>query len=287
MHSPQFYLFFLCCIAQFSPLLAQNCWQEQPAIQGNKVVCTGKSIVLTATEATKYEWSTGETSPSIEIAPLSRQMYYVTVTNKNGCTEVLSQAVAVASLALKPMQNVVVEKGKSATVGFYANQLQYQWSNEETTPQITVKPDFTSIYTVTATTKTGCSATSEVLVEVDLPLSAAISETAALEKISNPVEIQKDNTEVKIEVPRTAISMYPNPIAHGDATVKVVTNVEDLNAVAIVSDLWGRTILTQRSELFMGTNYLKINTNSLATGTYVVRIVSNQLRFDAQKLVKL
>lgn len=275
-------------------LYAQTCWQEMPVIRGSSVLCIGKTGTLTATNGSIYAWSTGETTATIDIAPQTHQLYTVTVTNKRGCSEILTQAVSVRSLALKPMQNLDIMKGKSATIGFYATQLQYRWNTNEVTPQITVKPSFSSIYTVTASTKNGCSATSEVWVEVN-----DANENTAEIAITPPIIIEKNIEKVallemtaiaampKIEVPRTAISMYPNPIANGDATVKVVTNIEDLNAIAIVSDLWGRTILTQRSEIFMGTNYIKINTNNLPTGTYVVRIASNLLRFDAQKLVKI
>jgi hypothetical protein len=289
---------FLLLSLLFSNLLsAQNCWEDakkMPTIQGSSVVCAGKTSTLTAINGSSYQWSTGETTATIDIAPQTHQLYTVTVTHRNGCSEVLTQAISVRSLALKPMQNVDIEKGKSATVGFYATQLQYRWNTDETTPQITVSPSFTSTYTVTASTKNGCSATSEVLVEV-----LAAMENATIIAATEPIMIEKiiEKTTVaettaaaftpKIEVPRTAISMYPNPISGGDATVKVVTNVEDLNTVVIVCDLWGRTMLTQRSELFMGTNYIKINTNNLATGTYLVRIASNSLRFEAQKLVKI
>jgi Secretion system C-terminal sorting domain len=309
MKTLQFF-FFCCFLITITAANAQTCWSELPQIQGNKTVCIGKRSTLTATNASAYTWSTGETSAQIQIMPLAHQIYFVTVTNEKGCTAVLSQAVSVVSLALKPMQSVIIAKGKSATVGFLATQLKYEWNTAETTPQITVNPLLSTIYTVTASTRSGCSASSEVVVEVEMP-SETVSETAALsestptnftEKITKTVEKEIEKTgaspiltpiaetttpkTAKIEVPRTAISMYPNPVTGSEATLKLVTTQEDLNATIVISDMWGRTLHTQHAEVFVGTNYLKLNVNGLGVGSYVVRIVSNTLRFDAQKMVK-
>ena len=77
---------FLFFIGFFSNrLYAQNCWQAQPTLQGSSVVCLGKTATLSVTSGSFYEWSTGETTASIQIEPQTHQIYSVTVTSEKGC----------------------------------------------------------------------------------------------------------------------------------------------------------------------------------------------------------
>ena len=51
------------------------------------MVCQGESLTITAyTDASSFEWSTGETGSSITVSPDTDTNYYVTVTNVAGCT---------------------------------------------------------------------------------------------------------------------------------------------------------------------------------------------------------
>jgi uncharacterized protein (TIGR02145 family) len=49
-------------------------------------ICTGASTTLTATGATGYTWSTGETASSINVSPTANTTYTVTATNIYNCT---------------------------------------------------------------------------------------------------------------------------------------------------------------------------------------------------------
>lgn len=55
-------------------------------ISGNTEIHQGESTVLTATGASTYVWSNGETTPSIEVAPEDTTTYIVIGTNAIGCT---------------------------------------------------------------------------------------------------------------------------------------------------------------------------------------------------------
>ncbi|WP_339624137.1 T9SS type A sorting domain-containing protein [uncultured Winogradskyella sp.] len=47
----------------------------------NVLICLDESVVLTATGGTEFLWNTGETTPSIEVAPTETTDYFVTVFN--------------------------------------------------------------------------------------------------------------------------------------------------------------------------------------------------------------
>jgi gliding motility-associated-like protein len=49
-------------------------------------ICSGASVLLTATGGNLYNWNTGETLATITVTPLSTTTYTVTVTGSNGCT---------------------------------------------------------------------------------------------------------------------------------------------------------------------------------------------------------
>ncbi len=49
-------------------------------------VCSGSRVTLTATGGVDYVWNTGETTASIEVAPIFTTIYTVTATDNIGCT---------------------------------------------------------------------------------------------------------------------------------------------------------------------------------------------------------
>ncbi|MFH1319093.1 MAG: CUB domain-containing protein, partial [Bacteroidota bacterium] len=59
-------------------------------------ICYGATITLTASGGTSYLWSTTETSATITVSPSDTTIYYVTVTDSNGCTDTDSVTVFVS-----------------------------------------------------------------------------------------------------------------------------------------------------------------------------------------------
>jgi hypothetical protein len=55
-------------------------------ISGELKICSGTNTILTATGATTYIWSTGQTASAITVNPTVNTTYTVTVTNVQGCT---------------------------------------------------------------------------------------------------------------------------------------------------------------------------------------------------------
>jgi hypothetical protein len=69
----------------------------------NAEICLGESVVLTVvTDATDILWSTGETTKSITVSPVTKSDYTVTVTGDSGCVVVAKSTVTVKSCVTNP-----------------------------------------------------------------------------------------------------------------------------------------------------------------------------------------
>jgi len=106
-------------------------------------------VVLTANQGDSYLWSTGETTQSITVSPLSTTEYNVSVTSGN-----LSDDDNV-TVYVDPNPNVVITNGESIDIlnGDFitltatgANN--YEWSNGATQPNVAVSPSQTTTYEV-------------------------------------------------------------------------------------------------------------------------------------------
>jgi len=127
------------------------------AANGPTTFCAGGSVTLTASGAATYVWSTGATSPSITVN--ASDVVSVVGTTVDGCSST-SNAITVTVNAL-PVATIT-SSGSTAclgsTVTLTANGgATYSWSNNATTPSISVTAANT--YTVTVTSAAGCTST--------------------------------------------------------------------------------------------------------------------------------
>lgn len=106
-------------------------------------------VELTASSGDSYLWSTGETTQSIIVSPLSTTTYTVTVSAGN------QQDTDDVTVFVDPNPNVVIVNGNSVNImnGDFvtlsatgANS--YEWNNGATQPNIAVSPSQTTIYEV-------------------------------------------------------------------------------------------------------------------------------------------
>jgi uncharacterized repeat protein (TIGR01451 family) len=74
--------------------------EPEVIITGGTEICEGETVALTASGASTYLWSTGQTMSSISVSPLTTTIYTVTGTDLNGCTDVASATVIVNSAEL-------------------------------------------------------------------------------------------------------------------------------------------------------------------------------------------
>ena len=141
----------------------------------NTFIVNGESAALTASGGGTYIWSTGETTNQITVMPGVTTTYSVTVT-LNGCSDVDDVTVFVneaPTVDLGPDQTICAGESimLDATIAGPFD-LEFLWSNGETSGIITVSPSTTTTYSVTATDlTTGLSSVDTIIVNVlTLPL---------------------------------------------------------------------------------------------------------------------
>ena len=151
-----------------------------PANAGpDTAICYGTGTNLNASGGNTYFWSpsTGLSSANISnpiAAPLATNTYTVSVVDANGCLNTDNVVVIVNPLPQTnagPDQAICIgnQAFLTATGG-----LTYQWSTGELVSSITVSPQTTSTYIVTATSLEGCSQTDDIVVTVNYdPLAYA------------------------------------------------------------------------------------------------------------------
>ena len=126
-----------------------------------------EAIVSGGTQPYLYEWSNGSTDAVI--SDLTAGMYYLTVTDNNGCEEmdsVLLEALPGLSVTLENQTATCLggQTGSAeAVVTGGVGPLIYEWSNGETTAIATMLP--AGLSTVVVTDANGCSGTAEVDIE--------------------------------------------------------------------------------------------------------------------------
>ncbi|MBK8955134.1 MAG: T9SS type A sorting domain-containing protein [Saprospiraceae bacterium] len=130
-------------------------------------ICSGSSIILTATGGTSFLWNTGSTSASINVSPAMTTTYTVTVTAPNGCTGLATSTVTVLSApvaAISPAAPTLCSGSSQMLTASGGGT--YEWSTGSTNASITVNPGSTTTYTVTVTGGNGCTDTETVTVSV-------------------------------------------------------------------------------------------------------------------------
>ena len=143
------------------------------AISGNAYICTGNNTTLTASGGVGYVWSTGATTPSINVSEPNE--YYVVARASNGCTD--TAYVTVANFNEVVISgNTSICAGESTTLSV-TECTSYLWSTGETTQSIEVSTE--GLYSVTAT-NAQCEANTSVYVAVNALPTPTITGTTAI-----------------------------------------------------------------------------------------------------------
>ena len=113
-------------------------------------ISEGESTTLTATGADTYVWNTGETTASIVVSPNTTTSYSVTGF-MNGCetTDEVIVTVETGIINASAGPDVAICNGESTTLTASGGTT-YLWNTGETTTSISVAPNATTTYTVTA-----------------------------------------------------------------------------------------------------------------------------------------
>jgi len=130
----------------------------------DQTICRGEVVTLTASGGSTYEWSTGETTKSIDVSPNESTVYSVTA--KNGSNSATDEVeVKIININADAGEDVAINEGESATLTASGGD-SYLWNNGETSASIDVNPTKTTSYTVTVI-KDGCQETDTVQVFID------------------------------------------------------------------------------------------------------------------------
>ena len=124
---------------------------------GNTSYCEGSSTTISVTGGNNYMWSTGSTNSSITVS--TPGTYFVTATNSLGCSRADSVHVtqlALPTITLQGNNNICAGETSTLTATGAA---QYVWNTQDVGSVISVMPQTTTVYTVTATNAQGCSTT--------------------------------------------------------------------------------------------------------------------------------
>lgn len=137
----------------------------------NSPICFGSVATLTASGASSYTWFPGlMTGPNVTVSPASTSNY--TVIGANGtCTMIAGVSVIVlpAPTVTSSASPTNICQGATATLSA-GGALTYTWQPGNLSgTSVTVSPLVTTIYTVTGTNITGCTANSTVQLIVNNP----------------------------------------------------------------------------------------------------------------------
>ncbi|MDR2980157.1 MAG: T9SS type A sorting domain-containing protein [Bacteroidales bacterium] len=141
------------------------------SILGSSQICQGDTTTISASGAISYLWSSGETTPDINIHRAGT--YYVTATGEGGCTNVFSHQL---TTILSPNANIAgsssfCQGGNTLLTASGGNS--YVWSTGANTASITVSQG--GNYAVTVTNNNGCESTKAIIVTVNPSPSPSIT----------------------------------------------------------------------------------------------------------------
>ncbi len=213
----------------------------------------GEITVFPSTGAApySYEWSSGGMT-AVE-SGLSADVYTVTITDANGCAEILTisiNAICPSSLGLSLSSTDETEEGMedgtaAATTSAGSVPISFEWSNGETgSAIINLAP---GTYTVTVTDANGCEEVGSTTVNVGPPPPVGVENISSI----------------------NSLTLSPNPtrdIAYLDVMFNKSVNFE-LTLVNMVGQTLHQSFYSNSLE-----ERVKINMSELPSGVYFIRL---------------
>jgi hypothetical protein len=170
-----------CASARVAVAVTVNALPTAAISPSSVSICSGSSVVLTASGGSTYSWSNSLGSGAAKtVSPTATTTYTVTVTNAASCSATASRLVtvnAVPTAGISPA-TVTICSGAATTLTASGG-TQYAWSNGNNNAVATVSPTTNTTYTVTVTNAANCSATASRFVTVNpSPTINSITATA-------------------------------------------------------------------------------------------------------------
>jgi len=218
----------------------------------DQVVCTvGDEVVLTASQADSYEWSTGETTQSITVAPTETTVYTINAV-VGGCVANDTVTVTISDLVLELGTDITACKDQPLVLTSPVEADTYLWSTGETTMSITVIPTgFFRTYSLEVT-KDGCVASDSLRVLVEI-------------------------CEIGNRLGENEVRIFPTVMKPNETLSLAMNSKTDQMVTVSVHDLSGAVVGPVKSQkMESGDAQMMINLNEfskLSSGVYMVRIL--------------
>jgi uncharacterized repeat protein (TIGR03803 family) len=211
-------------------------------------VCFGSSVVLTASGASTYSWSTGATTSTISVTPTTNTSYTVTGTAASGYSSTAIGTVTVNALpvvSLVTISPMCINGSLVTLIGSPANGTYTGTgvSGSSFNPAVSGAGIFNVTYSYTDVNNCSSSA----------------SQSASVGLCTGITEVLNEST----------ISIYPNP-AHDLLTLEFLAGNQK-SATVIIENMFGQVIY----ETQMNTTTYQINTEHYARGIYLIKVKSN------------
>ncbi|MDA8692751.1 hypothetical protein N9L92_01725 [Saprospiraceae bacterium] len=217
-------------------------------IEGDDIFCAGETVTLSASGTDgDYRWSTGVTGQEINITPVAGVSYSVTLTSDSGCEaidEFIFQEFDENQVSIGEDLQICI--GETVTLGLSGLYDTATWSDGSTGGSLTVTPNATTTYSVTAQLGS-CEITDEVTVEVvsqlDLDLGNDIvicngQEVELTSNVAGNYTWSNGFTGEILTVSPTQTTLYSVTITSGscNATDNITVIVEDLANISIAGN---------------------------------------------------
>ncbi len=231
------------------------------SISGNTSICINEQTTLTASGGVSYIWSTGATTESITVSPLTSTTYTVTATDINGCSDVASVLVTVNGLTINAsiLGDDEICSGESTVLTAILSggtAVSYLWSTGETTESITVNPLNTTTYSVTIEDTNGCKGTAskEVIVNplpvvvIDGP-DAVCFESPVTLTASGGVSYEWNTGETTASITKTPLvaTTYTVTVTNEFGCESTLSKLVEVNPLPVI-DITGNTTICINEE---------------------------------------
>ncbi len=122
-------------------------------------------VTLTASGATSYVWSTGQTGNTITVNPNATTDYSVTGSNAGGCALSVTQTITVvAAPRVEISQSSTLCVGETVTLSSSGSATSFLWNTTQTSANINVRPSAATTYILEGTDGNGCANTASLTV---------------------------------------------------------------------------------------------------------------------------
>ena len=207
-------------------------------------ICSGSSVVLTASGGTTYKWSNLKTTTAITVNPIATTTYTVTAT-KLGCTNTASSVVTVSTpKAVIAPATVSVCQGQPATLTASGG-VTYSWNTGQTSAVLSVTPAVTTPYTVTVKDSYGCTAKATRYVDVSPQPNGALTPVNPAICFGKSVTLTATGgtyytwnngaTTTSITVSPAATTTYSVVVSNGSYCTTTLTTTVTVNSLPVVS----------------------------------------------------